>query len=43
MMIWIMTKPGAFTEDGEVALSDESAEDSAEAGVEEDDEADADE
>ena len=43
MMIWIMTKPGAFTEDGEVASSDESAEDSAETGDEEDDGADTDE
>ena len=43
MMIWIMTKPGAFTEDGEVVSSDESAEDLAEAGDEEDDEADTDE
>jgi hypothetical protein len=30
MMIWIMTKPGAFGDDGEDAVNDESVEGSAE-------------
>jgi hypothetical protein len=46
MMIWIMTKPGAFAEDDEQVISGESAEDIAEVAEsndEEDDASDADE
>jgi hypothetical protein len=36
MMIWIMTKPGAFAEDDENVISDDSVLDIAEANDEED-------